>query len=64
MSQKILKLRNKAVHVKNERDVLAKGYDSPWLVHLLYSFQGLLVFFFRFSFFVFFQVSKKLKSNY
>ena len=39
MPQAILKLRNKAVHIKNERDVLAKSYSSPWLVHLVYSFQ-------------------------
>ena len=40
MPKKILSLRNKATHIKNERDVLAKGFDTPWLVHLLYSFQG------------------------
>jgi cell cycle protein kinase DBF2 len=39
MPKKILTLRNKATHVKNERDVLARGYESPWLVHLMYSFQ-------------------------
>jgi len=39
MPKSSLQLRNKATHIRTERDVLAKSYISPWLVHLVYSFQ-------------------------
>mmetsp|Transcript_8396 Transcript_8396/g.25975 ORF Transcript_8396/g.25975 Transcript_8396/m.25975 type:complete len:1512 (-) Transcript_8396:180-4715(-) len=39
MPKTSLNLRNKACHVRTERDVLAKSFSSEWLVHLVYSFQ-------------------------